>query len=91
MREYQSLCHTKWDCKYHVVFIPKRRKKMIFGAIRKHLGEILRELALMLHQQRRWKFPTQTRLQLALQYVPELLLSQFASNHTCGTKEPLNN
>ena len=43
MKEYQSLCHTKWDCKYHVVFIiPKRRKKMIFGAIRKHLGEILR-------------------------------------------------
>ena len=45
MKEYQSLCHTKWDCKYHVVFIPKRRKKMIFGAIRKHLGVILRELA----------------------------------------------
>ena len=45
MKEYQSLCHTKWDCKYHVVFIPKRRKKMIFGAIRKHLGETLRELA----------------------------------------------
>jgi len=45
MKEYQSLSHTKWDCKYHVVFIPKRRKKMIFGAIRKHLGEILHELA----------------------------------------------
>lgn len=39
MRDYQSLAHTKWDCKYHVVFIPKRRKKAIFGAIRKHLGE----------------------------------------------------
>ncbi|MDP1007721.1 transposase [Pseudomonas putida] len=38
MRDYQSLAHTKWDCKYHVVFIPKRRKKAIFGAIRKHLG-----------------------------------------------------
>ena len=45
MKEYQSLCHTKWDCKYHVVFIPKRRKKMIFGAIRKHLGQVLHELA----------------------------------------------
>ncbi len=45
MKEYQSLCHTKWDCKYHVVFIPKRRKKMIFGATRKHLGETLCELA----------------------------------------------
>ena len=45
MKDYQSLAHTKWDCKYHVVFIPKRRKKMIFGAIRKHLGQVLHELA----------------------------------------------
>lgn len=46
MKEYQSLSHTRWDCKYHVVFIPKRRKKAIFGALRRHLGEIFRELAL---------------------------------------------
>ncbi len=45
MREYQSLSHIKWDCKYHVVFIPKGRKRLIFGAIRKHLGEIFHELA----------------------------------------------
>lgn len=45
MKEYQSLSHTRWDCKYHVVFIPKRRKKRIFGALRKHLGEMLHELA----------------------------------------------
>ncbi len=45
MKDYQSLNHTRWDCKYHVVFIPKRRKKSIYGAIRKHLGEILHELA----------------------------------------------
>jgi putative transposase len=45
MKEFQSLSHTKWDCKYHVVFIPKRRKKKIFGALRKHLGEVLHELA----------------------------------------------
>jgi putative transposase len=45
MRDYQSLAHTTWDCKYHVVFIPKRRKKVIFGMIRKHLGKVLRELA----------------------------------------------
>jgi len=45
MRDYQSLSHTTWDCKYHVVFIPKRRKKTIFGVIRKHLGQVLHELA----------------------------------------------
>ena len=46
MKEYQSLSHTRWDCKYHVVFIPKRRKQKIFGALRKHLGEIFKELAM---------------------------------------------
>ena len=45
MREYESLSHTKWDCKYHVVFIPKKRRKVIFGGIRKHLGKMLHELA----------------------------------------------
>ncbi len=45
MRDYQRLTHTTWDCKYHVVFIPKKRKKMIFGAIRKHLGKVLHDLA----------------------------------------------
>jgi len=45
MTDYSSLCHTKWECKYHVVFIPKYRKKAIFGQIRKRLGEVLRGLA----------------------------------------------
>jgi putative transposase len=45
MQDYQSLSHTRWDCKYHVVFIPKKRKKAIFGAIHKYLGEVLHELA----------------------------------------------
>jgi putative transposase len=45
MKEYQSLSHTRWDCKYHVVFIPKKRKKRLFGVLRKYLGEIFHELA----------------------------------------------
>lgn len=45
MKEYQSLSHTRWDCKYHVVFIPKRRKKAIFGVLRKELGGVFRALA----------------------------------------------
>lgn len=51
MKDYQSLSHTKWDCKYHIVFIPKGRKKTIFGEIRKHLGEMFHELA----SQKEWK------------------------------------
>jgi len=45
MKDYKSLCHTRWDCKYHVVFIPKRRKKVIFGKLRKQLGTTFRDLA----------------------------------------------
>jgi putative transposase len=45
MKEYQSLSHTRWDGKYHVVFIPKKRKKRIFGVLRRHRGEIFHELA----------------------------------------------
>ena len=45
MKEYQSLAHTRWDCKYHVVYIPKKRKKKIFGVLRRQLGEMLHELA----------------------------------------------
>ena len=45
MRNHGSLCHTKWECKYHVVFIPKYRKKAIYGALRRRLGDVLRTLA----------------------------------------------
>ena len=45
MKDYKSLSQTRWDCKYHIVFIPKKRKKVIYGGLRKYLGEILHELA----------------------------------------------
>src|SRR5512143_3982432 len=45
MNEYQSLSHPRWDCKDHIVFIPKKRQKRIFGVLRQHVGEIFHELA----------------------------------------------
>jgi putative transposase len=42
---YQSLSHSKWQCKYHLVFVPKRRRKTVFGKIREKLGPIFHELA----------------------------------------------
>ena len=45
MRSVESLSHTRWECKYHIVFIPKYRKKAIFGQIRKELGDVFRRLA----------------------------------------------
>jgi REP element-mobilizing transposase RayT len=46
MDEYKSLSHTTWDCKYHVVFIPKCRRKTLYQELRRHLGEVFRKLAL---------------------------------------------
>ena len=45
MNEFESLSHTKWTCKYHVVFIPKGRRKVLYGTLRPHLGEVFRALA----------------------------------------------
>lgn len=44
-QDYQSLSHSKWDCKYHVVFVPKYRKKVLYGDVRKFLGTVFHELA----------------------------------------------
>ena len=45
MDTYQTSSHTTWECKYHVVFIPKYRRKTLFAELRQHLGAIFRELA----------------------------------------------
>jgi len=45
MSQYQSQNHTKWDCKYHIVWIPKYRKKKLYAELRKLLGEVFHELA----------------------------------------------
>jgi len=42
---YNSLSHSKWNCKYHLIFVPKKRKKILYGQIRKDLGKIFHELA----------------------------------------------
>ena len=45
MRQVSSLKHTRWECKYHIVFIPKYRRKALFGHIRRELGEVFHHLA----------------------------------------------
>jgi REP-associated tyrosine transposase len=45
MPDSETLSHTKWDCKYHVVFIPKYRRKALYHELRRHLGEVFRALA----------------------------------------------
>jgi REP element-mobilizing transposase RayT len=41
MDRLESLNHSKWECKYHVVFIPKRRRKTLYAALQKHLGNFI--------------------------------------------------
>ena len=45
MSDFESLSHSRWDCKYHLVFVPKGRKKELYGKIRKFLGPVMHELA----------------------------------------------
>ncbi len=45
MNPAESLKHTKWECKYHVVWIPKYRKKSLYQGLRRYLGELLKDLA----------------------------------------------
>ncbi len=42
---YQSLSHTRWQCKYHVIFIPKYRRKRLYGVVKRELGEVFHRLA----------------------------------------------
>lgn len=67
MKEYQSLTPTRWDCKYHVVFILEKRRKRIFGVLRRHLGEIFHELA------------AHKEAQCCGQINPDTLLSPFSN------------
>ena len=45
MKDWKSQAHVKWECKYHVVILPKYREKVIYGKIRRRLGEILWDLS----------------------------------------------
>ena len=45
MEDHSKMSHTKWQCKYHVVFIPKYRRKNLYGVVKKHLGEVFHRLA----------------------------------------------
>jgi len=45
MTLYESLAHSKWDCTYHIVFIPKGRRRDLYGKVRKYLGKVFHELA----------------------------------------------
>ena len=44
MHDWQNLSHVRWECKYHVIVVPKYRKRVLYGKIRRRVGEILKDL-----------------------------------------------
>ena len=45
MDDFESLSHSRWECKYHIVFIPKCRRRVLYGQLRSHLGEVFHKVA----------------------------------------------
>jgi hypothetical protein len=73
MDEYASLSHTKWDCKYHIVFILKCRRKVLYKTLRQHLGEVFRDLA----QKRECKIEKGHLMWIMCQVQPRQFLALF--------------
>jgi len=79
MRDYESISHVRWDCKYHIVFITKYRHKKIYGELRKKVGRIIRKLCeqkgLVLHEGHAMR----DHVHLCLSIPPK-----FSVSHTIG-------
>ena len=74
---YDSLSHSRWDCKYHLVFVPKFRKKKLYGQVRSFLGPVFHELA----GQRRCKIleghMVQDHVHMLIQVPPKYAVSEI--------------
>jgi putative transposase len=78
MDEYESLSHTTWDCKYHVVFIPKCRRKTLYQELRRHLGEVFRRLALQKESKVEEGHLMPDHVHMLLSIPPKYAVSQVA-------------
>ena len=76
MDEKGSLSHTRWECKYHVVFIPKRRRKTLYGQLRKHLGEVFRQLAVQKESRVEEGHLMQDHVHMMISIPPKYAVSQ---------------
>jgi putative transposase len=76
MDEYESLSHTKWDCKYHVIFIPKCRRKTLYQQLRQHLGEGFRRLAVQKESRIEEGHLMSDRVHMRISIPPKYALSQ---------------
>jgi putative transposase len=76
MDDHESLSHTKWECKYHVVFIPKCRRKTLYAELRKYLGEVFRRLASEKESQIEEGHLMRDHVHMLISIPPKYLVSQ---------------
>ena len=77
MNDTNSLAHTKWNCKYHIVFAPKYRRKVFFGEKRREIGKILRQLC-------EWKKVAIVEAEVCPDHIHMLLEIPPKSFELCG-------
>jgi putative transposase len=76
MDEQESLNHTKWECKYHVVFIPKCRRKTLYQELRRYLGEVFRRLEEQKESQIEEGHPRPDHVHMMIAIPPKYAVSQ---------------
>ena len=76
MDDYESVSHSKWECKYHVVFIPKYRRKTLYGELRQHLGEVFRKLAMQKESRVEEGRPMSDHVHMMISIPPKYAVSQ---------------
>src|ERR1700731_657507 len=88
MDEYESLSHSKWECKYHVVFIPKYRRKSLYGELRKHLGEVFRKLAMQKESRIEEGHLMSDHVHMMISIPPKYAVSQVHRVHQGQERDP---
>ena len=77
MNDSKSLSHTKWNCKYHIVFAPKYRRQIIYGKIKVDIGKIIRQLCEMKKVEIHEAEACPDHIHLLVSIPPHLSVSQF--------------
>ena len=80
MNDVESLSHTKWECKYHIVYIPKYRKKALYGALRQQLGEVLKQLAMQRESRIEEGHLMRDHVHMLVSIPPKYSVSQVVGN-----------
>jgi len=81
----ESLTHSKWDCKYHVVFVPKYRKKALYGKIRLYLKEVFHELARQKGCRIESGSMVRDHVHMCISIPPKYAVSEVKCNSNCET------